>query len=245
MIKASTENTENINKATSSLALECTSVSKKYGSLNALKGVNIGVEKGHIVGLLGPDGAGKTSLVKLICGLTRGGRGKILVDGKRIRPKDISYQPEYPFVNSNQRVGDLFEMYRAFYSDFNAKRASALLKKAEISLDDKFGCLSRTSIQKAETIFVMSRNAKLYILDEPITAVEPKSRDFIIKVIISCCGADSGVLITSSIATQLEKILDEVYIIHKGEIKLSSTSEDIMNTYGKTVSGFYREAFRC
>lgn len=246
MSKLSTENnnTEKKNMA-SDLALECIGVSKSFGKNRVLNNIDLTVKMGHIAGLFGPDGAGKTSLAKVICNLSTKSSGKVLVNGKSLDVKEISYLPEYPFVNSKQRVGDLVEMYRDFYEDFNVKRAVAAFKRIEVSLNDKFCYLSRSSIQKVETILVMSRRAKLYLLDEPIASVEPKSRDFIIKTIISGCDGESGVLITSAIAAQLEKIIDEVYIIHKGEIKLSSTAEDIMRDYGKTVSGFYREAFRC
>ena len=226
-------------------ALECTDLCKRYGRYEAVKNVSLTVRKGHIAAVLGPQGAGKTTLAKLICDLTRKSSGSVLIDGKLIDLKDISYLPEYPFVNTRQRVGDIVELYRCFFPDFNVKRAVAAFKRIEISLNDKICYLSRSSIQKVETVLVMSRKAKLYLLDDPIVSVEPKSRDFIIKTIISNCDENSGVLITSAIASQLEKILDEVYIIHRGEIKLASTADDIMNDYGKTVSGFYREAFRC
>ena len=239
--KKVSDNYENSTK----LVLDCKKINKKYGRTFALKNIDLTVKKGHIVGLFGPDCAGKTTLSKIICGLTPRTSGRILVNGRALDLNDISYLPEFPFVNSKQRVGDLLEMYRSFYADFDARRAVAAFKKIEVSLNDKFCYLSRSSIQKVETILVMSRKAKLYVLDEPIAAVEPKSRDFIIKTIISGCDGDSGVLVTSAIATQLEKIVDEVYIIHRGEIKLTSTADDIMRDYGKTVSGFYREAFRC
>jgi ABC-2 type transport system ATP-binding protein len=251
MSKLSTENNktekQNTEKQTpnTKYALECVGLNKRIGRNQVLKNVNLTIEKGHIAGLFGPDGAGKTTFSKIICNLTPKSSGKILVNGKSMDVKDVSYLPEYPFVNSKQRVGDLLEMYRSFYEDFNVKRAISAFKRIEVSLNDKFCYLSRSSIQKVETVLVMSRRAKLYILDEPIASVEPKSRDFIIKTIISSCDGDSGVLINSSIASQLEKIVDEVHIIHKGEIKLSSTADDIMRDYGKTVSGFYREAFRC
>jgi ABC-2 type transport system ATP-binding protein len=236
---------EKAKRAKREFALECTDVNKKIGMHQVLTDVNLSVKKGHIVGLLGPDGSGKSTLARIICSLTRRNSGEILVDGRPLKLKDISYLPEYPFVNAKQKVGDLVNMYKCFYNDFSESRALAALKRAEVSVNDKFCYLSRSSIQKVETILVMARKTKLYVLDEPIASVEPNSRDFIIKTIISGCDADSGVLITSGIATQIEKILDEVYIIHKGEIKISSDSEEIMRRYGKTVSGFYREAFRC
>lgn len=246
MSKLSKENSNTEKKNISTdLALECTAVSKSLGRNRVLSNIDLTVKKGHIAGLFGPEGAGKTTLAKIICNLSPKSSGRVLVNGQSLDVRDISYLPEYPFVNAKQRVGDLVEMYRCFYEDFNVKRAVAAFKRIEVSLNDKFCYLSRSSIQKVETILVMSRKAKLYLLDEPIASVEPKSRDFIIKTIISGCDEESGVLINSAIATQLEKIVDEVYIIHKGEIKLSSTAEDIMRDYGKTVSGFYREAFRC
>jgi ABC-2 type transport system ATP-binding protein len=229
----------------SEFALECSNVSKKFGPRTVLNKVSLNVKKGHVVGLLGPEGAGKSTLVRIICSLTQKNSGEVLVNGRPLKLKDISYLPEYPFVNSKQKVGDLLDMYKCFYDDFSESRALSALKRAEVSLSDKFCYLSRSSIQKVETILVMSRKAKLYVLDEPIASVEPKSRDFIIKTIISSCDADSGVLITSGIANQIEKILDEVCIMHKGEIKISSDAEEIMRNYGKTIGGFYREAFRC
>jgi ABC-2 type transport system ATP-binding protein len=232
-------------RAKREFVLECTDVNKKIGTHQVLNNVSLNVKKGHIAGLLGPEGSGKSTLARIICSLTRKNSGEVLVDGRPLRLRDISYLPEYPFVNSKQKVKDLVDMYKCFYNDFSESRALAALKRAEVSVDDKFCYLSRSSIQKVETILVMSRKTKLYLLDEPIASVEPKSRDFIIKTILSGCDSDSGVLITSGIATQIEKILDEVYIIHKGEIKISSDSEEIMRKYGRTVSGFYREAFRC
>lgn len=232
-------------KVNSKFALECKAVSKNYGKYGALDKVSLTVEKGHIAGVLGPDGAGKSTLAKLICSLTTKGEGSILMDGKPVHMEDISYLPEEPFVNGSQRVGDLVEMYKYFYKDFDVKRAVAAFKRIEISLNDKFCYLSRSSIQKIETVLVMCRKAKLYILDEPIASVEPKSRDFVIKTILSGCTGDNGVLVLSSVPAQIEKILDEIYIMYKGEIKLASTAEDILADYGKTVGGFYREAFRC
>lgn len=232
-------------KVNSRFALECKSVSKKYGRYEALSKVSLTVEKGHIAGVLGPDGAGKSTLAKLICSLVTGGEGSILVGGKPIKNEDISYLPEEPFVNGSQRVGDLVEMYKHFYKDFDVKRAVASFKRIEISLNDKFCFLSRSSIQKIETTLVMCRKAKLYVLDDPIASVEPKSRDFVVKTILSGCNGENGVLVLSSVPAQIEKILDEVYIMYKGEIKLASTAEDILADYGKTVGGFYREAFRC
>ncbi len=242
--KNTTDNAPKERRASNN-ALECINVNKKFAFNKALKDVSLTVKKGHIAGLFGPEGAGKTTLAKIICNLCPKTSGKVLVNGGALDLKDISYLPEYPFVNSKQRVGDLVEMYRSFYDDFNVNRAVSSFKRIEVSLNDKFCYLSRSSIQMVETVLVMCRKTKLYVLDEPIAAVEPKSRDFIIKTIISNCDNGSGVLITSAIASQLEKILDEVHIIHKGEIKLSATPDELMNDYGKTVSGFYREAFRC
>lgn len=235
----------NKRKTNSEFALECRSVSKNYGRYGALDSVSLTVKKGHIAGVLGPDGAGKSTLAKLICSLASGGEGAILANGKPIKSEDISYLPEEPFVNRRQRVGDLVEMYKYFYKDFDVKRAVSSFKRIEISLNDKFCYLSRSSIQKIETALVMCRRAKLYVLDEPIASVEPKSRDFVVKTILSGCTGDNGILVLSSVPAQIEKILDEVYIMYKGEIKLASTAEDILADYGKTVGGFYREAFRC
>lgn len=232
-------------KVNSAYALECKAVSKDYGKYNALDKVSLTVKKGHIAGVLGPDGAGKSTLAKLICSLIPQGNGSILVGGEAVKNEDISYLPEEPFVNGGQRVGDLVEMYKYFYKDFDVKRAVAAFKRIEISLNDKFCYLSRSSVQKVETVLVMYRKAKLYVLDDPIASVEPKSRDFIIKTILSGCAGDNGVLLLSSVPAQVEKILDEVYIMYKGEIKLASTADEIMADYGKTVGGFYREAFRC
>ena len=206
------------------------------------------IEPGRIVAVLGPDDGGKSSIARMICGLTPVSVGEIKVCG--IKPsrktKDyISFLPEIPFVSDYTKVSSVMRKYKAFYNDFDAEKAEKLIKYAGIKLSDTFGHMSSTAMQKAQAIFVMCRKTKLYILDEPMTHIEPKARDFIAKLILSNMQDDSSVLIFSRIPNELEKIIDDVMFIHRGQIKLAGTVDEVRAEYGKEVSALYREVYKC
>ncbi|MBQ9604651.1 MAG: ABC transporter ATP-binding protein [Firmicutes bacterium] len=230
------------------LLLELRHIKKRYGNVYGVNDITFGIEPGRIVGILGPDGSGKSSVARMICGLTPVSQGQILVCGKkpgRQSKQYISFLPEIPFVNDYTKVSSVMRKYKTFFDDFDAEKAEKLLKYAGIRLNDSFGRLSATSMQKAQAIFVMCRKAKLYILDEPMTHIEPKARDFIAKLILSNMQDDSSVIIFSRIPNELEKIIDDVMFIHRGQIKLEGSVDEVKDEYGKEISALYREVYKC
>ncbi len=230
------------------LLLELRHIKKRYGNVYGVNDITFGIEPGRIVGILGPDGSGKSSVARMICGLTPVSQGEIYVCGKkpgRESKQYISFLPEIPFVNDYTKVSSVMRKYKTFFDDFDAEKAGKLLKYAGIRLNDSFGRLSATSMQKAQAIFVMCRKARLYILDEPMTHIEPKARDFIAKLILSNMQDDSSVIIFSRIPNELEKIIDDVMFIHRGQIKLEGSVDEVKDEYGKEISALYREVYKC
>ena len=230
------------------ILLSLKGVKKRYGNIYGVNDVSFDIEPGRIVAVLGPDGSGKTSVARMICGLTTVSQGRIQVCGikpSRKTKEFISFLPEIPFVNDYMTVAAVLRKYKAFFDDFDAEKAEKLLKYAGIKLSDNFGRMSSTAMQKAQAIFVMCRKAKLYILDEPMTHIEPKARDFIAKLILSNMQDDSSVLIFSRIPNELEKIIDDVMFIHRGQIKLAGTVDEVRAEYGKEISSLYREVYKC
>ena len=230
------------------ILLSLKGVKKRYGNIYGVNDVTFDIEPGRIAAILGPDGSGKTSIARMICGLTPVSQGKIEVCGLKPSRKTkelISFLPEIPFVNDYMTVAAVLRKYKAFFNDFDAQKAEKLIKYAGIRLSDSFGRMSSTAMQKAQAIFVMCRKTKLYILDEPMTHVEPKARDFIAKLILSNMQDDSSVLIFSRIPNELEKIIDDVMFIHRGQVKLAGTVDEVKSEYGKEVSSLYREVYKC
>lgn len=232
----------------SELILQCKGLRKKYGSYYGVNNVNIEIEKGRIVGVLGPDGTGKSSLAKMIAGITFKSEGEILICGVPVGTdtKDmVSYMPEIPYYIGSTRIYDILELFRVMYSDFNYKRALKYLDSIGIGPKSTFGGVSATTAQIVQVIIVMCRRAQLYILDEPVAHLEPKYKDFVVKTILSNLEDDSAVLIFSKTATEIHKILDDVMFIHRGQIKLSGTAEEIKQEYNKDIDFLYKEVFRC
>ena len=230
------------------ILLSLKNVKKRYGNIYGVNDVSFDIEPGRIVAVLGPDGSGKSSVARMICGLTPASKGEIKVCGikpSRNTKQFISFLPEIPFVNDYTKVSTVFRRYKAFFKDFDAEKAEKLFKYAGIRMNDTFGRMSATAMQKAQAIFVMCRKTRLYVLDEPMTHIEPKARDFIAKLILSNMQDDSSVLIFSRIPNELEKIIDDVMFIHRGQIKLAGTVDEVKSEYGKEVSALYREVYKC
>lgn len=232
----------------SELILECRGVRKKYGSYYGVNNVNIQIEKGRIVGVLGPDGTGKSSLAKMIAGVTSVSEGELLICGNTVGTvtKDlISYMPEAPYYTSATRIYDILELFKIMYTDFNYKKAVKYLNSMGVSANSTFGGISATTAQIVQVIIVMCRSARLYVLDEPVAHLEPKYKDFVVKVILSNLEDDSSVLIFSKTAAEIHKILDDVMFIHRGQIKLFGTADEIKQEYNKDIDFLYKEVFRC
>lgn len=228
--------------------VELKDLSKSYGTKKVLNNVNLIIENGKIYGLLGPNGSGKTTIIKLINGLLQPTSGSILIKGKNPgidSKKTISYLPERTYLNMNFKVTEIIELFKDFYEDFDSKKALKQLKKLNINPNDKLKTMSKGTKEKVQLVLVMSRKADLYILDEPIGGVDPASRDYILETILNNFNEDSSIIICTHLISDIEKILDDVIFINKGEIALNSSAEDIRNNKKMTIDKLFREEFKC
>lgn len=230
------------------LILECKNLKKYYGNQCALKGIDLQVEKGKIVGLLGPNGSGKTTLIKLANGLLTPSDGDLLIDGMTPgveSKKIVSYLPDRTYLNSWMTVRDLIAFFKDMYDNFSEEKARTMLTKLGIDLTARLKTLSKGTKEKVQLILVMSREADLYILDEPIAGVDPAARDYVLATIINNYNSNGTILIATHLIADIEKILDDVIFINQGEIVLQSSVDDIRENQGKSVDGLFREVFRC
>ena len=228
--------------------LECKDISKLFGSVIALKNVNLNLEKGKIIGLLGPNGSGKTTLIKLCAGLLKPTQGEILIDGKAVGTDTksiVSYLPERNYLSDSMKVYETLDMFEDFYSDFDRQRAESMLTTLEIDKNRRYKTLSKCTKEKVQLILVMSRKAKLYLLDEPIGGVDPATRDYILNTIISNYASDATVLISTHLISDVEKVLDEFVMIKNGEIIMKSNVDELRELKGQSVDDYFREVFRC
>lgn len=227
--------------------LRCENLTKSYGGLMALKGINLTLESGKIIGLLGPNGSGKTTLIKIINGLLTPTSGDITVMGNKIgveSKKVVAYLPDNSFLNSWMTVEQIVNMFADFYADFKPERAYEMLSKLGITPAVKLKTLSKGNKEKVSLILVMSRDAKLYVLDEPIAGVDPATRDYIISTIINNYNPEASVLISTHLISDIEQVLDDVIFINYGNIVLHKTVDKIREENGKSVDELFREVFR-
>ncbi len=228
--------------------LECNALSKRYSSVTALSDINLTLERGKIIGLLGPNGSGKTTLIKLINGLLVPTKGQLLINGTAPgieTKKTVSYLPDKTYLNNWMKVKNLLDFFEDFYDNFDKKRAYDMLEKLHINPNDHLKTMSKGTKEKVQLILVMSRNADLYVLDEPIGGVDPASRDYILDTIISNYNENSTVLISTHLIADIENVLDEVIFIQNGRILLQSSVDDIRVKEGKSVDSYFREVFKC
>ena len=231
-----------------SLGLECKGLSKIYKNAIALSSVNLQVAKGRIVGLLGPNGSGKTTLIKIANGLLTPTRGEMLIDGKPIgveTKKLVSYLPDRNFLAQWMTVDGMINYFADFYSDFRRERADAMLESLGIDRKRKIKTLSKGTQEKVALILVMSREAELYMLDEPIAGVDPATRDYILRTIISNYNENATIIISTHLIADVEQILSDVIFINRGDIVLCDTVDNIRMREGKSVDELFREVFRC
>ena len=228
--------------------LECQQLTKKYGNFFALSNLNIALDRGQIIGLLGPNGSGKTTLIKLINGLLVPSEGHIMINGmapgvesKRI----VSYLPDRNYLNSSMRVEELLSFYVDFYDNFSMERASKMLDALEIDRRARLHTLSKGTAEKVQLILVMSRDAELYVLDEPIGGVDPAARVYILQTILTNYSENASVLISTHLIAEIENVLDRVIFLQNGQISLNATVDEIRTEYGKSVDTLFREVFRC
>lgn len=227
---------------------ECQNLIKKYDQFYALNHLNLTLERGQIIGLLGPNGSGKTTLIKLICGLLTPSSGTLTIRGMSPgveTKKIISYLPERTYLNNWMRVRDIVSYFKDFYHDFDDQKAYAMLADLKIDPSARLHTLSKGTKEKVQLILIMSRNAELYILDEPIGGVDPASRDYILHTIISNYNENATVLISTHLIADIEQILDRVIFIQNGQLLLNQTVDEIRMEHQKSVDTLFREVFRC
>lgn len=228
--------------------IEFKNLSKNYGNKKALIYVNLEIESGKIYGLLGPNGSGKTTMIKIINDLLQPSSGEILINGKEPgidSKKIISYLPERTYLNMNMKVLELINFFKDFYQDFDEEKALNLLKKLKINKQDKLKNMSKGTKEKVQLVMVMSRRADLYILDEPIGGVDPASRDYILDTILSNFNEGASIIICTHLIADIEKILDQVIFINQGKIVLNEEADTIRKKKKTTIDKLFREEFKC
>lgn len=219
-------------------------VSKSYRGKKAIDDLTVTIPSGKIIGLLGPNGSGKTTLIKLINGLLQPNKGDIVIDGYRpsVNTKEIiSYLPDTTYLNENMKIKDMLDFFSDFYKDFDKAKATSLLRDLELDPEDRFKNLSKGNKEKAQLILVMSRKAKLYILDEPIGGVDPAARDYILKTIINNYSEDASVIISTHLISDIEPILDEVIFLKKGKLCLCGNADNLRQEHQQSIDSLFRE----
>ena len=228
--------------------LECNKLTKTYGGVTALDHIDLAIDPGRIVGLLGPNGSGKTTLIKLAAGLLQPTEGQILIDGKAPSPQTnavLSYLPERIALSQWMKVTQVLDFFCDFYKDFDRQAAEQMLAQLHIAPNQVLKQMSKGTREKVQLILVMSRKAKLYLLDEPIGGVDPATRDFILNTIISNYNPEAAVVISTHLIADVENILDDVAFLNRGHLLLQSSADELRAREGKSVDAVFREVFRC
>lgn len=228
--------------------LECRDLCKSFDNRVILDNVNIKIERGKIVGLLGKNGQGKTTLIKLINDLLTPTSGEVLINGKKPAiesKKIISYLPERTYFDKSMKVSDIIKYFKEFYDNFNEEKALKLLDDLELDKNLRLAKMSKGMQEKVELILVMSREADLYILDEPLGGVDPATRDYILDTILSNFKDGASVIISTHLIADIERILDEVIFIDKGKIILTGDADTIRKKEKASIDEIFRRSFKC
>ena len=228
--------------------LECKNIYKDYDKKQVLKDINLKIPRGKIIGLLGKNGMGKTTLIKLINDLLTPTSGEILVNGKNIgieSKRIISYLPERTYLDKSMTIKQTLEYFTDFYDNFDIEKAKRLIKDLDLEIDTKISKMSKGMQEKLQLILVMSRNVELYILDEPLGGVDPATRDYILDTILNNFSEDASVIISTHLISDIERILDEVIFIDKGKIILSSNADKLREKEKGSIDEIFRRMFKC
>lgn len=228
--------------------VKCNNLCKNFDNKIILKDVNLSIQKGRIVGLLGKNGMGKTTLIKLINDLLTPTSGEVLinseipnVNSKRV----ISYLPERTYLDKSMKVSQIITFFEEFYDNFNKEKAIKLLKDLDLDINAKVNKMSKGMQEKLQLILVMSREAELYILDEPLGGVDPATRDYILDTILSNFKEGASVIISTHIISDIERILDDVIFIDKGKIILTSSADELRKKENASIDEIFRRCFKC
>ena len=228
--------------------LECRKLNKNYGGSFALNDIDLQIEPGRIVGLLGPNGSGQTTLIKLINGLLTPTGGEVLIDGRKPSPETkaiVSYLPERNALSEWMSAKQAMDYYADFFEDFNRDKAKEMIRNLGLDEQARIKTMSKGAREKLQLILVMSREAKLYLLDEPIGGVDPATRDYILRTIISNYNENASVIISTHLIADVEQVLDDVIFLREGHIGLHESVDEIRNEKGTSVDALFREVFRC
>ena len=228
--------------------LECRKLNKNYGGSFALNDIDLQIEPGRIVGLLGPNGSGKTTLIKLINGLLTPTGGEVLIDGRKPSPETkaiVSYLPERNALSEWMSAKQAMDYYADFFEDFNRDKAKEMIRNLGLDEQARIKTMSKGTREKLQLILVMSREAKLYLLDEPIGGVDPATRDYILRTLISNYNENASVIISTHLIADVEQVLDDVIFLREGHIELHESVDEIRNEKGTSVDALFREVFRC
>ena len=228
--------------------LEAKNLDKSFDNKEILKDINFSISNGKIIGLLGKNGAGKSTLIKLINDLLTPTNGEILVKGNKVgveTKKIISYLPERTYLNKQMKVSDVISYFEDFYDNFNSEKAKKLLKDLDLDVNQKLAKMSKGMQEIVQLVLVMSRNADLYVLDEPLGGVDPATRDYILDTILSNFNENASVIISTHLISDIEKILDEVIFIDKGEIVLQSDADKLRKKEKASIDEIFRRMFKC
>ena len=227
--------------------LECKQLTKSYGGVMALDHVDLTIEPGRIVGLLGPNGSGKSTLIKIANGLLVPSSGTVTIEGKKPGKETkamVSYLPERTYLSDWMTVVQLLDFFCDFYPDFDRNAAEHMLTALQISPKLRIKQMSKGTREKVQLILVMSRKAKLYLLDEPIGGVDPATRDYILHTILTNYNEEASVVISTHLIADVENVLDDVIFINRGQVVLHSSVDDIRGEKGCSVDELFREVFR-
>ena len=228
--------------------VEIKELGKCYGKKKVMNNLSLSLESGRIVGILGPNGSGKSTLIKMMAGVLKPTSGQIIINGYPVgvnTKKIVSYLPERTYLNPSMKVKEAVDYFADFYEDFSKQKALDMLEKFGINEQDKIKSLSKGTREKVQIVLVMSREAKLYLLDEPMGGVDPAARDYILRTIISNYNEDATVVITTHLISDIENVLDEVVFIKQSEVYLKESVDDIRTKYNKSVDALFREVFVC
>ena len=228
--------------------IEINNLTKEFGTLTALDSVALELEKGQIVGLLGPNGSGKTTLIKILNGLLTPTAGNVLINGmepgvetKRV----VAYLPDRNALPDYMNTQQLIELYQDFFTDFNRAKAENMVLDLGIDMKQQMKRMSKGTKEKLQLCLVMAREADVYLLDEPIGGVDPATRDYILRTIISNYNEDAVVIISTHLISDIESVLDDVVFLKEGKVVLHKNAEDIREETGESVDQLFREVFRC